>query len=231
MSEFKEAFLVAVNLIAFMDQGLVEIILLSLQVTLTSVFLAVVVGMPLGGLLAVKRFPLQRAIQGLFHALMGLPPVVVGLVIYLLLSRSGPLGILNLLFTPAAMIIAQLILVFPIVVSLTCQLVQDYHDYYDEQLRSWGCGVLKSIKTLLWEARFSLLTIVLAGFGRAIGEVGAVLIVGGNINHATRVMTTSIVLETSKGNLALALALGILLLILALAVTFLLEVLKRGQLK
>ena len=227
MNEFGQALMVALDLIIKLDADLLEIILLSLQVTLASITLSVLLGMPIGALIAIKRFPLRRFVINVFQALMGLPPVVVGLVVYLLLSRSGPFGILNLLFTPTAMIIAQFILVLPIITSLTCQAVQNYYSYYHEQLRSWGCSSSRSVKTMLWEARFVLLTVVLAGFGRAIGEVGAVLIVGGNISHVTRVMTTSIVLETSKGQLALALALGILLLIAALTVTMLVEILRK----
>ena len=157
----------------------------------------------------------------LLNALMGLPPVVVGLVVYLLLSRAGPLGPLGLLFTPTAMVIAQCILVTPIIAALTRQTVNDLRDEYAEQLQSLGVSPLRSVPTLLWDSRFSLLTAVLAGFGRASAEVGAVMIVGGNINHVTRVMTTTIALETSKGELALALGLGLILLTLVLAINML----------
>ena len=152
------------------------------------------------------------------NAFMGLPPVVVGLMVYLLLSRAGPLGVLQLLYTPTAMIVAQCLLVTPIVAALTRQTVEDLHREYDEQLRAFGIGPLGHVATLLWDGRYSLLTALLAGFGRASAEVGAVLIVGGNIDHVTRVMTTTIALETSKGNLALALGLGVVLILIAIAV-------------
>ncbi len=218
MLDFAAALRTAVGLILSGDRELWAVVLLSLQVSLSAVFLASVVAMPLGSALAVARFPGRRAVIVLVNALMGLPPVVVGLVVYLTLSNSGPLGVLQLLYTPTAMIIAQLILVTPIVAALTRQSIEDLDIEYSEQLRSFGISRLASVPTLLWDARFSLLTAVLAGFGRAIAEVGAVLIVGGNINHVTRVMTTSIALETSKGNLALALALGTILITLAIAV-------------
>ena len=218
MLDFAAALRTAVGLILSGDRELWAVVLLSLQVSLSAVFLASVVAMPLGSALAVARFPGRRAVIVLVNALMGLPPVVVGLVVYLTLSNSGPLGVLQLLYTPTAMIIAQLILVTPIVAALTRQSIEDLDIEYSEQLRSFGISRLASVPTLLWDARFSLLTAVLAGFGRAIAEVGAVIIVGGNINHVTRVMTTSIALETSKGNLALALALGTILITLAIAV-------------
>jgi tungstate transport system permease protein len=177
-----------------------------------------VLGLPLGAAIALARFPGRRALIVLLNALMGLPPVVVGLFIYLLLSRAGPLGVLGLLFSPGAMIIAQAVLVLPIVAALTRQIVEDLWEEYGEQLRSLGSTPFRSIGTLLWEGRITLLTALLAGFGRASAEVGAVMIVGGNIDHVTRVMTTTIALETSKGNLALALGLGILLILLSLLV-------------
>ena len=173
---------------------------------------------PLGAALAVLRFPGRHAMIVVLNALMGLPPVVVGLLVYLALSRAGPLGPLDLLYTPAAMIIAQTILVTPIVAAIARQTIEDLRAEYDEQLRVLGIGVAGTVATLLWDARYSLATALLAGFGRAVAEVGAVLIVGGNINHLTRVMTTAIALETSKGNLALALGLGIVLVTLAIAV-------------
>jgi tungstate transport system permease protein len=174
--------------------------------------------LPLGAALAVWRFPGRAVVGIMLNALTGLPPVVVGLSLYLLLSRAGPLGELGLLFTPTAMVIAQCILVTPIIAAFTRQTILDLHAEYDEQLRSLGVGRWRVIWTLLWDGRFSLLTGILAGFGRAIAEVGAVIIVGGNINHVTRVMTTTIALETSKGNLALALGLGMILLLLAFTV-------------
>ena len=176
------------------------------------------IGLPIGAALAVFQFPGRTAIAVILNAMMGLPPVVVGLIVYLTLSRSGPLGTLGLLYTPTAMIIAQTCLVTPIIAALTRQTTEDLWQEYAEQLRSIGIGPWRAVTTLLWDNRFSLITTILAGFGRASAEVGAVMIVGGNIDHVTRVMTTSIALETSKGDLALALGLGIILLALALSV-------------
>ncbi|KUF11272.1 ABC transporter permease [Pseudoponticoccus marisrubri] len=208
----------AVGLIARWDPALVEIVGLSLRVTLTSVALACLIGLPLGAVTGAFRFPGRLPLAVLLNALMGLPPVVVGLTVYLLLSASGPLGPLRLLYTPTAMIVAQTILVTPIVAALTRQVTEDLMGEYAEQFASMQVGPLDRVGALLWDARFALITVALAGFGRAVAEVGAVLIVGGNINHVTRVMTTSIALETSKGNLQLALALGVVLLGLALLV-------------
>jgi tungstate transport system permease protein len=218
MNDFSAAFALAARLILGLDPDLVEIVALSLYVSVTAVLLAAAFALPLGAAIGMFRFPGRRAVVILLNALMGLPPVVVGLVVYMLLSRSGPLGEFGLLFTPTAMIIAQVILVLPIVAALTRQTVEDLHEEYDEHLRSLGAGRLDSVVTLLWDGRFRLMTAVLAGFGRAVAEVGAVLIVGGNILHHTRVMTTTIALETSKGNLALALALGLVLIVLAAGV-------------
>jgi tungstate transport system permease protein len=215
---FNDAFATAFQLIATLNPDLVAIVALSLRVSLTAVGLATLIGLPIGALVAVFDFPGRGAVIALLNTFMGLPPVVVGLAVYLLLSRAGPLGELGLLFTPTAMIIAQCILVTPIIAALTRQTTSDLHREYGEQLRSLGLKPLRTIPTLLWDGRFSLLTGVLAGFGRASAEVGAVIIVGGNINHVTRVMTTTIALETSKGNLALAMGLGIILLTLALAI-------------
>lgn len=205
-------------MIMTLDADLVEIVLLSLQVSLTAVLIASVVALPLGAVIALQRFPGRRGVVILLNALMGLPPVVVGLLVYLLLSRAGPLGPMGLLFTPTAMVIAQSIIVLPIIAALARQTIADLHEEYDEYLRSLGCTPMQSVATLLWDGRFRLLTAVMAGFGRAIAEVGAVIIVGGNIQHSTRVMTTTIALETSKGNLALALGLGLILVTLALGV-------------
>ena len=218
MQDFGAAFRLAFDLILSGNADLAEIVLLSLQVSLTAVLFACLIGLPLGAATAIFRFPGRGALIVLMNALMGLPPVVVGLFLYLMLSNAGPLGPLALLYTPTAMIIAQSILVTPIVAALTRQVVADLHSEYDEQLRSFGVRRLAAIGTLLWDGRYSLMTVALAGFGRAIAEVGAVIIVGGNINHVTRVMTTTIALETSKGNLALALALGIILVGIAVAV-------------
>lgn len=206
----------AFSLIISGDAALMQIIGLSLRVTLSAVLLACAFGLPLGAALALARFPGRGAVIVVFNALMGLPPVVAGLVVYLLLSRTGPLGGLALLFTPTAMIIAQTILILPIVVSLTRSVVEDLWAEYREQLLSLGAGRMSAVPTLLWDGRVSLLTGVLAGFGRASAEVGAVLIVGGNIAGHTRTMTTAITLETNRGNLGLAVALGLILLTLTL---------------
>jgi tungstate transport system permease protein len=218
MHEIGAAFLLAWGLIFSADPELLEIVRLSLQISLSAVALAAGLGMPLGAALALFRFPGRGALVVLLNACMGLPPVVIGLFVYLMLSRAGPLGDLGLLFTPTAMVIAQAILVTPIIAALTRQTVEDLYAEYREQLRSLGVGPLRAIPTLLWDGRFSLLTAVLAGFGRAAAEVGAVIIVGGNINHVTRVMTTTIALETSKGYLGLALGLGVVLLLIVVAV-------------
>ena len=218
MSDFGAAFGAAISLIANFESGLAEIVMLSLSVSLTAVAIASLIGLPVGAALGIFRFPGRTGIIVILNALMGLPPVVVGLTVYLILSRSGPLGALGLLFTPTAMIIAQVILVAPIIAALARQIIEDLWTEYSEQLQSFGTGRRDTLLTLLWDSRFSLLTTVLAGFGRASAEVGAVMIVGGNIDHLTRVMTTAIALETSKGNLALALGLGIILLTLALSV-------------
>jgi tungstate transport system permease protein len=218
MTDTPSAFTTALALIASGDPEFLGIVALSLRVTLSAVVIACLIGMPLGAALAVARFPGRGALVVVVNALMGLPPVVVGLTVYLMLSRSGPLGALGLLYTPAAMIAAQVILVTPIVAALTRQAVADLNAEYDEYLRSIGASRIETIGTLLWDARFSLVTAALAGFGRASAEVGAVMIVGGNIAHVTRVMTTAIALETSRGQLALALGLGIVLLAISLAV-------------
>jgi tungstate transport system permease protein len=218
MQDISAAIGLAFSLIVSGDSELAEIVLLSLQISLSAVALAALVGMPLGAALALFRFRGRGALVVVLNALMGLPPVVVGLFVYLMLSRAGPLGDLGLLFTPTAMVIAQSILVTPIIAALTRQTVEDLYAEYSEQLRSLGVGPLRAIPTLLWDGRFSLLTAVLAGFGRAAAEVGAVIIVGGNINHVTRVMTTTIALETSKGYLGLALGLGFVLLLIVVAV-------------
>jgi|TARA_B100001964_G_scaffold60605_1_gene68683 tungstate transport system permease protein len=218
MSDFSEAFAAALALVLNFESSLAEIVGLSLQVSLVAVFIASLIGLPLGAALAVFRFPGRKTLVVILNALMGLPPVVVGLIVYLILSRSGPLGTLGLLFTPTAMIIAQTLLIMPIIAALTRQsTVQLWHEYED-QFKSLGAGPGETVTALLWDDRFNLVTTILAGFGRASAEVGAVMIVGGNIDHVTRVMTTTIALETSKGNLALALGLGVILLCLALGV-------------
>lgn len=218
MLDLRQAFASALRQIVALDPQLLEIIALSLKVTLTAVAIATLLGFAVGGVLAVYRFPGRGAVAALLNALMGLPPVVAGLIVYLLLSNAGPLGVLQLLYTPGAMIIAQVILITPIVAALTRQTCEDLLEEYRDQLRSLGASSAEMVTTLLWDGRYRLITAVLAGFGRAIAEVGAVMIVGGNIDHVTRTMTTAIALETSKGNIALALALGMILLAIALVV-------------
>ena len=218
MTDISAAFATAIQLLITLDANLIEIVGLSLQVSISAVALATVIGLPMGAALALFKFPGRGTITVMLNALMGLPPVVVGLMVYLLLSRSGPLGVLGLLFTPTAMIIAQAILVTPIIAALTRQVVADLWVEYEEQMRSLGAGPLRAVPALLYDARFTLVTAVLAGFGRASAEVGAVMIVGGNIDHVTRVMTTAIALEVSKGDLALALGLGIVLIGLSFAI-------------
>ncbi|MCK7612956.1 ABC transporter permease [Roseibium sediminicola] len=218
MDSFWSALGGAFGLLVTLDPDLLEIIGLSMQVTLTAVLFACLIGLPLGAAVATFHFPGRSLVAVILNALMGLPPVVVGLLVYLMLSASGPLGVLRLLYTPTAMIIAQMVLVTPIVAALTRQVIEDLNREYAEQFASMGVGPIDRLTAMLWDARYSLLTVALAGFGRAVAEVGAVIIVGGNINHVTRVMTTTIALETSKGNLQLALALGVILLLIALAV-------------
>ena len=200
------------------DPALFTIVRLSLAVSLSAVALAALIGMPLGALLGLTRFPGRPALVVLLNALMGLPPVVVGLAVYLLLSRSGPLGSFGILFTPLAMVIAQTILIVPIIAAPTRQTVEDLWVEYRDELTAMDVGPAGRMTTLLWDARFSLLTAVLAGFGRAAAEVGAVMIVGGNIDGVTRTMTTAVALETSRGNLPLALGLGLILVAIVLAI-------------
>ncbi|MBB3994899.1 tungstate transport system permease protein [Sulfitobacter undariae] len=222
MDSFSGILMEAIELILSWDSDVIEIIMLSLRVTLCAVLLACVIGLPLGAIVGAFRFPMRTGVVVVMNTLMGLPPVVVGLLVYLMLSASGPMGVLGLLYTPTAMIIAQTILVTPIVAALTRQVIEDLNLEYSEQFASLGVRPIERIFALLWDARYSLLTVALAGFGRAVAEVGAVIIVGGNINHVTRVMTTTIALETSKGNLQLALALGLILLLIAVVVNILL---------
>ena len=208
----------ALGLVTSADARLIEIIALSLRVSVSAVLLASLLALPLGALLAVGSFPGRRSLTVIVNGFMGLPAVVVGLLVYLLLSRAGPLGPLGLLFTPTAMMIAQAVLVTPLLAALTRQIIADAWREYQEQLHSLGATTRQATATLLWDARYSLFTVLLAGFGRAIAEVGAVMIVGGNIDGVTRVMTTAIALETSKGDLPLALALGAILVTLVLAI-------------
>ena len=218
MNEFTNAITTAAKLILQLDSGLTEIIYLSLQVSIIAVVISALIGLPLGASLALAQFRGKNIIIILLNTLMGLPPVVVGLIVYLLISRSGPLGVFGLLFSPTAMIIAQVILVTPIIAALARQVIEDLWAEYEEQLCSLGANRFRAVPTLLWDARFALITAVLAGFGRASAEVGAVMIVGGNIDHVTRVMTTAIALEVSKGDLSLALGLGFVLLTLSILV-------------
>jgi len=218
VNDFLGALAVAWQLVLSGDPTLVGIVSLSLSVSLTAVLLASVIGLPLGGALAVLRFPGRNAAVVVVNALMGLPPVVAGLFVYLLLSRSGPLGSLGLLFTPTAMVIAQVVLVTPIIAAVARQMVEDLWREYGDLYILDGAGRVHTVCSLLWLGRFSLITAVLAGLGRAAAEVGAIIIVGGNIAGVTRTMTTAIALETSRGDLSLALGLGIILLSLTLAV-------------
>ncbi|TPM56190.1 ABC transporter permease [Mesorhizobium sp. B2-2-4] len=206
------------QLIASGDATLFAIVRLSLAVSLSAVAIAMIASLPLGAIIALARFPGRSAIVVLLNGFMGLPPVVVGLTVYLLLSRSGPLGEFGLLFTPAAMVIAQALLVLPIIAALTRQTVEDLWREYREELTAMQVGPAGLVATLLWDGRFSLVTALLAGFGRAAAEVGTVMIVGGNIDGFTRTMTTAIALETSKGNLPLAMGLGLMLIFLILLI-------------
>ncbi len=221
------AFGEALRLLTTLDPQLMEILVLSLKVTLSAVAIGSAIGIPIGALLAISKFPGRTALTALVNALMGLPPVLAGLIVYLMLSTSGPLGVFQLLYTPTAMIIAQTVLVAPIVAAITRQTIADLNWEYDEQLRALGAGALDRLGTLIWDGRFSLITAVLAGFGRAIAEVAAVMIVGGNIDHVTRTMTTAIALETSKGNLPLAIGLGMLLMLIVFAINAAVAIVRR----
>ena len=229
MGDLGNAFQQALGLVAGGDPGLWRIITLSLSVSLTATLIAACIGLPLGALLAVARFPGRQGLLVALNALMGLPPVVAGLLIYILLSRSGPLGPLGLLFTPSAMVIAQAVLITPILAALARQVLEGLWEEYAEQLRSLGSGPGRAVGTLLWDGRFALLTVLLAGFGRASAEVGAVMVVGGNIEGFTRVMTTAIALETSKGDLPLALGLGLVLMAIVLGVNAAAQLLREAS--
>jgi len=218
MSTVTDALQQAMAMVSAGDPKLVGIVLLSLRISLSAVVIGGAIGLPLGAAIAVTPFPGRRAVIVVLNGFMGLPSVVVGLAIYLLLSRAGPLGSWGILFTPQAMVIAQAVLITPTLAALALQIVADAWDEYREQLTSLGETRLGAAATLLWDLRFSLVTVLLAGFGRAASEVGAVMIVGGNIDGVTRVMTTTIALETSKGDLALALGLGFVLLAIVLTV-------------
>ena len=229
MNDITRGLAEAARLVLTLDPDLVEISLLSLRVTLTALLIASAIALPLGTFLAIRRFRFRRTAIALLNALMGLPPVVVGLVLYVLLSRSGPLGVLNLLFTPTAMIAAQVVIITPLIASVTHQAMRDLWADYHDLLISLNTTRGQRIATLMWDGRRTLLTAALAGFGRAIGEVGAIMIVGGNIDHATRVLTTAIALETGKGNFALALGLGFVLIALAIAVNLAIHALGRTE--
>ncbi len=218
MNEIFQGLLEAVGLILSFDRDLVDITLRSLQVSLTAVAIATAIGAPVGSWLAVTRFRGRRQTIAIVNALMGLPPVVVGLFVYVMLSRSGPLGVLGLLFTPTAMIIAQVIIATPLIISISHQGLRELWAQYHDLLISLNTTRWQRMRTLIWDGRRALLTAALAGFGRAVGEVGAIMIVGGNIDQATRVLTTAIALETSKGNFSLAIGLGLVLIALAIAV-------------
>jgi tungstate transport system permease protein len=226
LNDLSAAFAEAAALVSTGNAELVHIVLLSVAVSVSAVAIGATLGLPLGAALAVSRFPGRKSLIVVLNALLGLPSVVVGLVVYLLLSRAGPLGPLGILFTPPAMVVAQMVLVVPIVAALTRQAAEDAWSEYREQLQSLGVRGFRAALTLLYDLRFSLVTILLAAFGRAIAEVGAVMIVGGNIDGVTRVMTTAIALETSKGDLPLALGLGMVLLVIVLVLNSTAYVLK-----
>lgn len=229
MTEIWDGLRAAFRLVVTLDADLVEITLRSLHVSLTALLISCAVALPVGAWLAVQRFRYRRFAIATLNAFMGLPPVVVGLVVYLLLSRSGPFGVLGLLFTPSAMIIAQVIIITPLIMSITHQAMRELWAEYHDLLISLNATRRQRILTLLWDGRRALLTAALAGFGRAIGEVGAIIIVGGNIDHATRVLTTAIALETSKGDFALALGLGFVLIALSLVVSYLTHALSQTE--
>lgn len=219
----------AIWLVVRFDADLVEITLRSLRVTLSALVIASLIALPLAALLSVRRFRFRRATIAVLNALMGLPPVVVGLVVYLLLSRGGPFGVFGLLFTPWAMIVAQVIIIVPLIASIAHQSLRELWSDYHDLLISLNTTSRQRMATLLWDGRRALLTAALAGFGRAIGEVGAIMIVGGNIDHVTRVLTTAIVLETSKGEFALALALGFVLISVAILVNLAIHTLSQTE--
>ena len=229
MNEIFEGLKAALRLVVTLDSDLVEITLRSLQVTLSAVVIASAMALPFGAWLAIRRFRHRRGTIAVMNALMGLPPVVVGLIVYLMLSRSGPFGVFGLLFTPTAMIIAQIIIITPLIASIAHQAIRDIWADYHDLLISLNTTKRQRIAALLWDGRRALITASLAGFGRAIGEVGAIMIVGGNIDHATRVLTTAIALETGKGDFALALGLGFVLIALAILVNVTIHMVGRTE--
>ena len=218
MDIYWNSILTAINLIISIDNKLLEIFFLSLKVTVIALLISCLIGLPFGTYLATQRFKGRNLILGIINSLMSLPPVVVGLFVYINLSRSGPFGWLGILYTPKAMIIAQIILILPIIIGLTAQIIEDLHENYNDLFISLVTPKIYSIQAYIIDARYSLITVVLAGLAKGISEVGAVIIVGGNIDHITRVMTTTITMETSKGDLSLALALGIILLITSITI-------------
>ncbi len=227
MNIYLESFSTAFSLLVNFDKDLFEIFILSMQVTLTSLLISCTIGLPLGAFLAIQRFFGRPLFISIINSLMSLPPVVVGLLVYINLSRSGPLGWMGLLYTPTAMIVAQILLILPIIAGLTYQIIEDKHEYYNDLFKSLVTPKPYAISAYILDARFSLLTVVLAGLARGISEVGAVIIVGGNIDHITRVMTSTIALETSKGELSLALALGFILMVIAILINFIATWLKQ----
>ena len=229
MGEIFEGLRAAFLLLISLDADLIEITLRSLKVTLSALLIASTIALPLGTWLAIRRFRARRFVIAVLNALMGLPPVVVGLLVYVLFSRSGPFGVFGLLFTPTAMIIAQVIIIVPLIASIALQSIRELWAEYHDLLISLNCTQRQKIGVLLWDGRRGLLTASLAGFGRAIGEVGAIMIVGGNIDHVTRVLTTAIALETGKGDFALALGLGFVLIALAILVNLAIHWLTRTE--
>lgn len=228
---FWDPFLIALQLLTSFDAELYQVIGLSLRVSLTAVCMALLFGIPLGAILATQVFFGRSVVLICVRTMLSMPPVVVGLLVYVLISQSGPLGFLDLLYTPQAMMLAQFILVMPLSIALSHQIFTALHDEFDQFFSSLGLSAFRRILTLLSEARYALITVAMVGFGRAISEIGAVILVGGNIKHLTRVMTSSIALETSKGNLAFALALGIVLMLIALLVNLLSHTLNQTVLK
>ena len=231
MQEIPQSFSLAWSLIASLDATLLSIAALSLRVSGVAVLAATLLALPFAAWLALARFPGRQGVIAILNGMMGLPPVVVGLLVYLLLSRAGPFGAFGILFTPAAMMVAQALLIFPIIAALVRQVIEDAWGEYREQLVSLNASRGQAMQALLWDMRFTLTTAVLAGFGRAIAEVGAVMIVGGNIDGVTRVMTTAIALETSKGDLPLALALGVVLIAMVVAINLAAQMIKTTAMK
>lgn len=226
MNDFESIIYNAINLIITLDVELVEIVILSLKISLSALLISIIVSLPVGSVLAISKFFGRKFLIVTFNSLMGLPPVFVGLVLYLVFSANGPLGAIEILYTPYIMIIAQVVLILPIMISLSRQIVEQIYEEYSELFSSLNANGIEKMKAILWDGRYQLVTAILAGLGRALSEVGAIIIVGGNIAHVTRVMTTTIALETSKGNLELATALGLILLIISMIVNLFIEVLK-----